>query len=87
MLGLKTSAKAWTGGLTAAAFAEYVKPTTDYFLGIGLDKLALWTGVPIPDGMASGLSALVMFGLVGFVIHKMPNASPKGIDPSNDAGA
>lgn len=89
MLGLQTSAKAWSGGLTAAAFSEYVKPTLDYFLGIGLDKLDNWTGVPIPEGMASGLSALAMFGLVGLVIHLVPNAEklPKADDPGNSAGA
>ena len=85
-LGLLTSAKAWAGGITAGAFAEYAKPTIDYFLGIGATKLGDATGVPVPEAMVTGLSSLMMVALVGVVIHLIPNKETSN-DPAASAGA
>lgn len=87
-LALSTSAKAWTGSISAAAFAEYAKPTIDYVLGIVMDKLEAATTVPVPEAMERGLSMIVMAGILWPVIHYTRNISKEsGNDPTSSAGS
>jgi hypothetical protein len=84
-----TNGQAWAGSITAAVFAEYIKPSVDYFLLIGSMKLANLTGVAVPQNMVDGLSAITVIAVVYPVIHILRQ---KGVingqsDPTTTAGA
>lgn len=86
MLALGSSAKAWTGSISAGLLAEYVKPSIDYGIGIGMRQLEAATGVPVPESMASGLGALLLVAIIWPIIHFIPNSGGKN-DPTQNAGA
>lgn len=87
-LALSTSAKAWTGSISAAAFGEYVKPTVDYILDIAMDKLEVATAVPVPETMEGGLSMIMMAAVLWPIIHYTRNATKESKnDPTSSAGS
>lgn len=68
-----TSAKAWSGGLTAALVAEYLKPTMDWGIGLGSRSLETCCSAPLPEAAQAGLSMLAIALIVGSVTHWIPN--------------
>ncbi len=83
------SAKAWTGGISAALIAEYIEPSVRWGLDIASDALEQCCQRPMPEAMQSGLTMLALAGIVGLIIYFVPNAQTKGEinAPSSSAGA
>lgn len=71
-----TSAKAWTGGLTAALIYEYLNPVVAWLTTLASNGLDACCGAPMPEAAQSGLSALVVAVAVGAVVHLVPNLRP-----------
>jgi hypothetical protein len=72
-----TSAKAWTGGLTAGVVYEYLSPVYDWLVSLASKSLEACCSAPMPEAAQGGLSALLVGVTVGVAVHYMPNAQPK----------
>lgn len=71
-----TSAKAWTGGLSAGLFAEYAKPIVDWGIYKASLKLEACCTLGMPDPVQQSVSVIVMAAVVGAVIHWTANKKP-----------
>lgn len=70
-----TSAKAWTGGLTAGVVYEYLSPVYDWLVTLASNGLDACCATPMPEAAQGGLSALLVGVTVGAVVHWIPNFS------------
>lgn len=70
-----TSAKAWSGGLTAAIAAEYAKPTIEWAIALGSRALERCCDAPLPEAAQTGLVMLTIGTAVAIVTHWIPNKS------------